>query len=379
MSLVLERAVEKYAELVLRCDLTGQPHERDEDVLIDDRRAAVRQVGVGDALIDRHVAERTEKPELVPDDGAAECRVIVPDVLDACRQRQSLCPQRWGEVVGLPAFFSRAEVHRATEHVAAIARNMVHPNAARRDLRELRAGRERDLLEGRLIQVILNGAVVEGGSEEHAVNLHGGVELARPVYTHVDLLHHLLATDIRLAQSHALREITERLRVARRRQGVEKRSTDDVGFLRRLHVHDRRLARHRHRLLQRADRQLPVDRHRKVRRQLDTLSHNGREAHQAKRQLVSARPQLDDRVAALSVGHRRPGTFDQRRAASFNRDAGQHRPTGVGDRSRKYALRRGPSWQQREPSQTHEQRPTESVFPHRCLPPKKITQVKSIP
>ena len=105
-------------------------------------------------------------------------------------------------------------------------RDHVQPDAAGRHLGALRARREAVSAKRRLVAVVLDGAVAERRADQHAVDLHRRVQRARAVHAHVDLLHHLRAAHVRLAQPDALREIAERLRVARRRQRIEQVAGD---------------------------------------------------------------------------------------------------------------------------------------------------------
>ena len=81
---------------------------------------------------------------------------------------------------------------------------------------------------------------------------------------HVDLLDLLVAADVGVGHPHAGQQRRHARVVARRRQRVELLARDDVRSLRVLHVDERRVAGHRHRLFERADPQLGVDRRREV-------------------------------------------------------------------------------------------------------------------
>ena len=362
--LPLEDAVEVRADLVALRDLRRQPQQDAADVLLGDRplggrhrrvvgdaadalvgivagdpgaalevvlddfRAHVgaqrRLEGAREELVDRDGASRPEVPQLVLQDRAAERGVDVVDVGDALVRRQPEVLDLLREVVGLPALVQReAHVVRSAELVAAVLRDHVQAQAARRDLGVVAGGGHRHLLAQRLVVVVHDQAVAHLRVDDHAVDLHGGVPRGGPVHRHADLLHHLRPADVRPGQPHALREVADGLRVARCRQCIDGVALDDLRPRRALHVHDGRLAGDRDGLFEGADRQRAVDGHRRLRRNLDAFLDEGREAGQRHGDAVGARPQIDDGVAAGAVGDRDARTLDQRRAGGFHGDARQ--------------------------------------------------------
>ena len=386
--LPLEDAVEVRAHLVALRDLRGQAQQGAADVLLGDgpggrldgrmvrraagarglvgareRRAALEVVlddfrahvgaqgrleGAGEQLVDRDGAGRGEVPQPVLQDRAADRRVDVVDVGDALVRRQAEILDLLGEVVGLPAFVQReADVVRPADLVAAVLRDHVQPEAAGGHLGVVAGGGHRHLLAQRLVVVVHDQAVAHLRVDDHAVDLHGGVARGGPVHRHADLLHHLRPADVRPGQAHALREVADRLRVARRRQRVDGVACDDLGPRRALHVDDRRFAGDGDRLFERADRELAVDRDVGRRLDLDPLLHEGREAGQRHGDGVDARPQIDDVVPAGAVGDRDARPLDQRRAGGFHGDARQDAARVVGDLARQRALGDGGGRQQR--------------------------------
>ena len=334
--MVLVEGAEVLLDLFLRGAL---PERRDERV--------------GPQLVDRDAPDRSEIPQLVAQDRAADGRVDVVDVRDALRRFEPELVQGRGQVLGLPPAVGEADVVRPAEVVPAVLGDHVQPQPARRDLRRAARGADRHLLAQRLVVVVHDPAVAQLGVDHHAVDLHDGVVGVGAVRDHLHLLHHLGAADVRDGQAHPLRQVADRLRVARRRQRVDGVALQDLGPRRALHVHHRGFTRDRDGLLERPDRQRAVDRHREVRLQLQAFLHEGREARQAHRDGVGAGAQVDDGVAAGAVGDRDTAPLDQCRTGDFHGDAGQDAPGVVADLAGDRALgeRRGSQGQDDERGQ----------------------------
>ena len=77
-------------------------------------------------------------------------------------------------------------------------------------------------------------------------------------------------------------------------------------------IDGRRLSRHRDRLFERADGKIGVDRRGELGAQLEPFPLRCGESRQREGDGVGAGPQIDDPVAALVVGDRRPDSFDER-------------------------------------------------------------------
>ena len=60
-------------------------------------------------------------------------------------------------------------------------------------------------------------------------------------------------------------------------------------------------------------------------RQLDARRRDSGESLQRKGDGIRARPQIDDLILAIGIGHDRPRPLDERRARGLDRDAWQHR------------------------------------------------------
>ena len=356
-SLELEDPVEVGAHLVALRHLRRQAEQPAAHMLLHDPLLA-DQLGRGVRrvledrselqLVDRDRARRDEVPQLVADERAAHRRVHVVDVRDAVDRGQALCPQVGVQVVGLPRAVGETAVERPAEVVAAVLRDHVQPDAAGLHLGRAAGRRDGHLLRQRLVVVVHDPAVAERGVDDHAVDLHGGMRRVRPVRDHLHLLHHLRAAHVGPGEAHPLRQVADRLRVARGRKRVDGVALQHLGSGRALHVDHGSFTRDRDRLFERADRHLAVDRQREVRLELEAFLDEGREAGQRHRDGVVAGPQIDDGVPARAVGDREAAPFDQRRAGSLHGDARQDAPRVVAHLARDGALGARGCGQQRQ-------------------------------
>ena len=116
-------------------------------------------------------------------------------------------------------------------------------------------------------------------------------------------------------------------------------------------------------LLQRTDPQLGVDRHVGVRRDLDPVALDGAESGEREGDGVGPRPEIDDRVTALTVGHRGADLLDECRTGRFNGDPGHDASRRVGDKPGDGALGCSGRRQNDQPDHT-EQDQSENAVTH---------------
>ena len=282
-------------------------------------RHRIREIGVvGPGLLVLS-AERGEEPEPVADEATAERGVGVVVVGQPVRLAQELpqrgvlavvARERLGPVVGEP---------RPREGVAALLRDGVLDDAA-----DLRLGRGAPGLVGQLgggrvvhLPAHLELPVVDGAVRAHAV-VHGlGVAGRRAVHGRPVLaLGHA-------GVPHAGNQQGPRVEGPRRRQHVHHLPRRHELPPHLLHVDHRRLAGDGHRLLERADGQRGVHLHRRIADQNDPFADERVETRQREGDGVRARPQVDDREAAGTVGEGGDGALDVDRAVGLHRHAGQ--------------------------------------------------------
>ena len=103
---------------------------------------------------------------------------------------------------------------------------------------------------------------------------------------------------------------------------------------RALDVDDRALAGDRHRLLERADAHLGVDRRDEIGRQHQAVANEGVEPGQLEADFVGAGSQVEDPGTGPTVGDSRADLLDQRVARRLHGHARQNRARRVGDDSR---------------------------------------------
>ena len=125
-------------------------------------------------------------------------------------------------------------------------------------------------------------------------------------------------------------------------------------------VDQRRLARHRNRFFERADRQLGVDRRGEFRAQFDAGAPEGVEAGQREGDGIRTWPQIDDPIRTLTVGHDDAHFFNQRGTGGLDRHARQHSPGGITRHSGKARLRPGGGRPQRERARNNQKRSPQS-------------------
>ena len=355
---VLEHPVDVRGELVDVAGLPRQPQQAAGDrVVVDARhalpavhavepdrsrieeagRAAVHVGGpveaVGDLLVDLPVADAPEVPELVADDGASEGDVQVVHHREAF-ERGDPALERPGldrlETVRLELVDAAAEVGLPADRVAPLPRDHVDAHPAAGGLGRHAARLVDHLLAREMVVVVLGRAVAPEVVHALPVDLDGDLRRAHPVDRHVGLLGRRRQADLRPVQLDPDDQLRRRLQVVAGRHRVENLAVEHLGPRRRLHVDDRRRARDGHRLFERADAQLGVDRHRERRGELQLVANDGGEAGQREGQRVGAGKQVDDRVATRAVGERGAGTFDQHRTGGLDGNAGQHAAGVVG-------------------------------------------------
>jgi hypothetical protein len=158
---------------------------------------------------------------------------------------------------------------------------------------------------------------------------------------HVRLLHRAGAAGIRQVQIDSHHELPHSLNAAAGRNQIDRFAIEHGSLGRRRHVDDRRRARDRNGLFERADAELGVQRRGKLRRQLQAITAEGLEPGQCERDRVGARPQIRDAVAAVAVGDGGFDFLDQDIARRFDRHA-RHRSAGrVSHHAHDAALRVG--------------------------------------
>ena len=319
---MLEHAIDVRRHLQAWRGLPGEAHGVVLHVLIVEAEATIRIEAVRDNVRVADVAVRTEEPQLVLHDRTAERRVEVVDVLNAVAGRQSLGFELVGEVVALKTVAGVTKEARSAQAVPAFLGNQVDEQASARDLGARRRRLHGDFLRHRVVVVRLRLAVRVGRVHRHAVDRHGVVGRGRPVHIEPLLRGNARATNILRDDLHAHRERAFRGIGPRRRQRIEHLTPQVHGFLRALHVDDRRRARHGDGLLQRANTHLDVHGRVEVGRKLDAVTLQLRKSLQGEHHLVRPRPEIDDRVAALFVSDHAASPFDEDVARRFNRHSG---------------------------------------------------------
>ena len=337
-------------KFVARRHLPRAPHDIAVDPrIVDAWRAIVleRVRNLDERLL---MASRTEPPQLVLHDRPARRAVEVVEVLDARAGRQAARSQPVVEVrpLQMPAVGGTAEEAGAVQGVAAVLRDQIEADAAGRRLGRHAARLVGCLRDERVVDVVLHGAVAQIRLRRHAVEQDRRVQRRVAVRRHVGLLGLLRAADVRYVQPDARHERTNRLDVSRAGNRVDEVARHDLLSRRVLDVDHRRLARHRHRLLERADPEVGVDRHGGVGGNDDAVALERAEPGQREGDLVGARPQIDDGVPAVAVGHHAARLLDENGTGRFHGDAGQDRSRRVLHEPGDCALRRGDRGQERE-------------------------------
>ena len=272
---------------------------------------------------------RGREPQLVLHDRATDEGVEVVNPNGLLDRVESLRLQRIGQIVVLHRLFHARAEETGAELVPAIPRNQVDDGAADAPLRRAAApGVDDDFLGAeRIDQEPTRVPITVHHVVRHAVHQEFRVGPLRSVDRDPDRGFSIAAPDVlkvcwRDGRRH---EGHEGERALGRGHGVKKCPGDGRLLRRLLDIHQRGLTRDRDRLFDAADLQLDVQRGGEVGPQLKTLLPEDRKAGQRERDAVHAGSQLDDLVRALSVGHRRPDFFNQRRTGRLHRDARQHR------------------------------------------------------
>ncbi len=189
---------------------------------------------------------------------------------------------------------------------------------------------------------------------------------------HIGLLHRARAADVRRVERHAGNELTHPLNRAARRNRVERFAVEHLRLRGRLHIDDRRVARHREGLLNRSHSHVRVHGHGEVRLELHALALHGREPFEAERDGVHARTQIDDAIAAVRVGGDGSDFFDQHRARHFDGHARQHGAARVSNGAGERTLRVRGARQQADHDHRREDGSENSTLQH-SIPPGKTS------
>ena len=261
MAAPLDAAIVVERELVVPVRLQRQAHGVVADVLIVDRLRPGRRERVAQEVVGAPATVGREEPEAIALDRSAEREVGVVDALHPVLDLETEIDEILRQVVRLHVSVRAGDEDGAAIGVAAVARDHVDLHAAHRRLRRQRAGLVADFFHQPVVEVeaglvaaeadVLNLDAVD---HEHVVVVRRAVHLERR------LLHDLRAADIGRRGGDAGDELSDRERILAGRDRVEPLAAHHRLRYRSAHVDERRLARHRHRLLQRADRHLGVDR-----------------------------------------------------------------------------------------------------------------------
>ncbi len=277
LALALPRAIEERRELVLLVDLPGQPAERVANVLIDRAlelfalRRDDRLSDIGHDLIGRGMPGGDEKPETVAIHRAAERSVERLHVRDAVAARDVLASQVVVDVVGLPVAVTAAQEHRPAERVAAVLRDHVHPHRRALHFRRVGGGRDRDFLNQRIVHIRPDDVRLLA-ARAHAVDRFLRLGSVHAVAARVGLFHLAGAADVGRREPDARKHVADREDVAGGWKRVEHVARHDLRARRLRDVDERRLSGHRHRLFERADLHVGVDRGDEVGRQLHAVA-----------------------------------------------------------------------------------------------------------
>ena len=342
------------AQLVLRRNLPGHAQRR-----VDGAERAVghflrrvrpveplgRIAGVqvvedtGQAVGARRVAGVVEEPEPIFHDGPGVRQAELVQIQRLLRREHPGVLQLLREVAALHAAGHARVVGVVLERVAARLRDEVDDRAALLRLAEAAGRRHHDFLGGFELTVARHAAAVDGRAGAQAVNLALTLVAAAAAAAEHD--HAGRQLDVRVAAAgydHRRDEQHDPRIAARGRHRLQQVEIERPLLFRRLHVHDRALARNGDGFLEPADLELGVQRRDEIGRQDEPFALHGSESGERERDGVGARPQVDDAVLAGAVGDRRPGFLDQRRAGRFDGDAGKHRAGDILHVARKRRL-----------------------------------------
>ncbi len=316
--------VEVRRELRLRRQLPRHPEQRALDELVVDALAAVVVERAGDEVVHRVIARRPEEPQLVLHDRSALGEREVDDAVGRVAGREIAVFMPLRQVVALPVARTIGRLEVAAEPVAALARNHVQADATGLRVGANARGLVADLLVHRVVEVALDRAVALQPVDHHAVDQHRVLRRAHPVRRHVGLLHRARAARVGQAQVDADDQLTHALNRPAGRDRVDRFAVQHLCVHRRRHVDHRRVAGDRDRLLEGADAQVGVQRHRELGRQRDALSPDRRESGQREGDDVGAGTEVGDEIPPFAIGDGDLGFFNKCVARRLHRDAWQH-------------------------------------------------------
>ena len=291
--------VEIGGELVAGIGLVGQPHQTTGQPVVIDARAPVAVEAVKHDQVGRPVTYRTKEPQLIPDDGAAQGGVEVIHTvnpghavtgiallfgLDA-HLAKALVPD-----TALPAAVRATEVARAAERVTTILRDHVDSNTATLGVGARARGREGRLRVHLRIEIHLIGTVADGRVDLHAVDEHRGVHTTGAVAIHQHLLHGARATDVRQARADTRHQGAKGVEAVPSRDRLEGLTGEHLGSVGLLNIDNRRFARDRDGLFDRADAQYNVQIQGHVRRESHVVTDLSTKTRQVIRNGVTAGP-----------------------------------------------------------------------------------------
>ncbi len=284
-SAVLQETIVVDRELVLRAHLPGDARLEALDALRIDRLLGARQrgrgrrFGAGESVegvrrqrVEREVAGRTEEPDLVLLNRAAERAFDVVQLADAVAGLQAAGDEVRTDVVALETLLLQAQEDAAARLVAAVARNHVQADAAAGDVSRRARGGVDHFLAHRAVEIALHRAVHVDAVHQQPVHLHGRLRRAGAVRRHVGLLHGLRTADVRLVQRDADDQLSHALDGAAGGNRVQRFAIEDLRFRGALHVDGRRRPGDRQRFFERADLQFRVHGHREVGGKLEALA-----------------------------------------------------------------------------------------------------------
>ena len=160
--------------------------------------------------------------------------------------------------------------------IAAFLRNNVDPQPLSGGIRNGSARLINHFLVSGVVLVTLNGAITLQTVDDHSIVQNGGLSSAGTMHIEVGLLHGLRTAHVRRGQCHTDNELPDGLDGVSVRHHIEYISGKNLCLHCRLNVDDGRLARHRHRLGDRADGQVRVDVCRERPLQFDAFASTGR-------------------------------------------------------------------------------------------------------
>ena len=296
-------------------------------------RCVLRRVGPvprKQILIAEH-AMRREEPQPVLLDGPTHRRIGVVGAIRRIDEQEPTVFQLLGQIVADHVVVRVVAADQSREAVAAVFRDHVRLEAAVLELGGLAAQLDAHFLRGARVEV-------EATSLPLAVELHaveeGTVVAGMPAVNHGVGVHGVnVAADILRGgrNHHAHRHLRKAAHFLRERQRVEHLARHDCRLGRALHIDDRGHTRDGQRFLERADAHFRIDLRGERCRQLDLLAPDRAETGEGERHGIRSRPEVDDLVLTLLVGHDGPDFLDQSVAGGLDRDAGDHGTRRISD------------------------------------------------